>query len=185
MLEFEKKILLSKNEYDLLRQSLFTSEPKTQVNYYYDTDGYLLNKNGITCRIREVDGKYTTTIKEHRLDWPDLSVENSKTTSDVYDDSSLVEKGLLLQGHLSTRRISLYPFEGIEISLDENAYLGDNDYELEIEYTFDSIKYVESAISYIAKHLNDKNADIAKTDLMKRCNKAGTKSERFFDKKRP
>ena len=54
MKEFERKMLLSKDEYDILMKYLEKSGSTTrQVNYYFDTDDFLMNKKGVTCRIRE------------------------------------------------------------------------------------------------------------------------------------
>ena len=59
MIEYEKKILLTKDEYKKLITT-FSENAKTivQKNHYYDTRDYKLNKNGVTCRIREKDNKF-------------------------------------------------------------------------------------------------------------------------------
>ena len=64
MLEYEKKIPLTFKEYQILI-ALFNDNIKSviQRNYYYDTDDFSMNKQGITYRIREKDGTYTATGK--------------------------------------------------------------------------------------------------------------------------
>ncbi|MBQ7335743.1 MAG: hypothetical protein IJW92_04665 [Clostridia bacterium] len=52
MIEFEKKILLTKEEYDCLFAHFGQEKPRVkQVNYYFDTDDFLMNRKNITCRI--------------------------------------------------------------------------------------------------------------------------------------
>ena len=78
MFEFEKKILLTKTEYDYLRSDeRFSKRPSLQKNYYYDTEKYELNELGITCRIRERNGKYKATLKAHQPDIENFSIETS------------------------------------------------------------------------------------------------------------
>ena len=67
MLEFEKKIILSPQEYDfLVRLQDQSAEKIEQINHYYDTDDFALNRKGITYRIREINDEFTATIKNHR-----------------------------------------------------------------------------------------------------------------------
>ncbi len=135
MLEYEKKILLTQDEYNKL--SKLEGEGKLrfiQTNYYYDTDELKMNMQGITCRIREKNGKYKATIKAHKQDNKECSIEKTKEASSKYDDSLFSGMHLKLQGDLTTERVILYSNNGCEVVLDKNTYLGMTDYELEVEY---------------------------------------------------
>lgn len=57
MVEFEKKILISKEEYRVLWEEMGKNAPTTvQINHYFDTENHAMNKKGITCRIRQENG---------------------------------------------------------------------------------------------------------------------------------
>lgn len=73
MAELEKKLLLTEDEYDYLMEHFGYESPLirkpivTQINYYFDTDDFSMNRQNTTCRIRLKDGKYKVTIKStHR-----------------------------------------------------------------------------------------------------------------------
>ncbi len=71
MTEREIKVILSENEYMALIMTFCRYQmSKIQVNYYFDTDELLMNKNGITCRIRLKDGIYKATVKCRSKDDP-------------------------------------------------------------------------------------------------------------------
>ena len=71
MTELEKKLLLTEDEYDYLMEHLGYESPLiqkpivTQINYYFDTDDFSMNRQNTTCRIRLKDGKYKATMKKH------------------------------------------------------------------------------------------------------------------------
>ena len=135
MLEFEKKVILTKEEYYFLKeQQRDSAVTAVQSNHYYDTDDFELSRRGITCRIRERDGCCTATIKEHQTKWEDCSVENSKRVKNRYDDALFRDMDVSYQGSLETVRITYMPQPGISVMLDRNSYLEIVDYELEIEY---------------------------------------------------
>ena len=73
MTEFEKKLLISKDEYNYLMEhfnyenTLLQKNNIKQINYYFDTDDFSMNRQNITCRIRLKDGKYKGIIKQHSL----------------------------------------------------------------------------------------------------------------------
>ncbi|MFR1517682.1 MAG: CYTH domain-containing protein [Clostridia bacterium] len=138
MLEFEKKVMLAKAEYEFLRE-LWQNHTVTAVqnNHYYDTDDSELCRQGITCRIREKDGRCTATIKEHQTKWQDCNVENSRSVSNRYDDALFRDMGIYCQGSLETLRSTYLPCIGVSLMLDRNNYLGVEDFEMEIEYDRD------------------------------------------------
>ena len=67
MLEYEKKLLLTKSEYDHLVEK-YPSDETIHENYYYDTDDLQYNAIGITYRIRKKNGEYEATKKIHGVE---------------------------------------------------------------------------------------------------------------------
>ena len=71
MTELEKKLLLTEDEYDYLMERFGYGSPLiqkpivTQINYYFDTDDFSMNRRNTTCRIRLKGGKYRATMKRH------------------------------------------------------------------------------------------------------------------------
>ena len=124
MLEFEKKLFLSKEEYTkLLQQKNEGSVTIVQKNHYYDSDTFEMNRLGITCRIREKNGKYKATIKAHQSKESECSIETSKAVLNENDDSLFKNLNIKYQGSLITHRTILYSKNGIKVVLDENTYL--------------------------------------------------------------
>lgn len=109
MTELEKKLLLSKDEYDYLMEHFGYENPLiqkpivTQINYYFDTDDFAMNQQGTTCRIRLKDGKYKAIMKKHFAN----TDQSTETEMDIYtglDNNAFTDMGLKLQGELVTER---------------------------------------------------------------------------------
>lgn len=184
MLEFEKKALLTELEYIFLRDhGHFYGESSVQINHYYDTDDFELSKKGITCRIREKNGKFTATIKEHETEYKNCSVENSRQVGGKWDDSMFRAMGLKYQGSLETNRIICERYPGVKIMLDRNKYLGTEDYELEIEYDPDSEVRADAELRAISKQLFFLGGFLGQRSFDTRIGKAPSKSSRFFQRK--
>ena len=177
MLEFEKKILLTKHEYYMLKENRYHSD-KTflQINYYYDTDDYQFNRAGITCRIREKNGICIATVKRHEKS---RSVENSFFLKDKWDNLFFKNMGIYYQGSLTTKRTVFTLCPGIKVMLDENNYLAITDYELEIEYDPCMEKTVMSEINSIIFWLSFHRGTSNKNLI----NHFESKSRRFFQRK--
>ena len=139
MTELEKKLLLTEDEYDYLMEHLGYESPliqkpiTTQVNYYFDTDDFSMNRQNTTCRIRLKDGKYKATMKKH-TSGSDQSTETEMEIYNGLENNAFTEMGLKLQGELVTNRCVVFKDANCEAVLDKNEYLGQTDYELEIEY---------------------------------------------------
>lgn len=139
MTELEKKLLLTEDEYDYLMEHLGYESPLiqkpiiTQINYYFDTDDFSMNRQNTTCRIRLKDGKYKGIMKQHSID-SDQSIETEVEVYDGLISNTFTEMGLKLQGELITERCIIWQDTYCEVVLDKNEYLGHVDYELEIEY---------------------------------------------------
>ena len=139
MIELEKKMLLTKEEYDYLLEHFAKDAPMKekpivkQVNYYFDTKDLSMNRKNITCRIRLKDHKYKGTMKRHS-EKPDHSTEISVEVRNGIFDNGFLDMGLTLQGALATDRCVIIKDAHCEAVLDKNRYLDCEDYELEIEY---------------------------------------------------
>ena len=187
MTELEKKLLLSKDEYDYLMHHFGSTASQTptpiikQINYYFDTDALLMNRQNITCRIRMKDGKYKGTMKQHFLH----SDHSTETEIEIYDGinkNAFTDMGLKLQGELLTERCVIFKDAGCEVVLDKNQYLGYIDYELEIEY---SVAYEKEAILLFhtfIEALKDQKNLLTKKKYYKRVQNTPSKSSRFFER---
>lgn len=177
LIEYEKKFLLTREEYLKLISSLCgNTTPVIQINHYYDTDNFELNDKGITCRIREKNNKFTATVKTHL---PDKSLEQSKIVTDENDTSLFTEYNVEYQGKLITHRTKLFCGNGYEIVIDRNEYLLTEDYELEAEYFNGNEDILTPPLKLIANTLN-----IDLNDFYARSTKSKNKSQRFFDRKK-
>ena len=184
MIEREKKMMLSNREYCLLKQQWFVNGNHfLQVNRYYDTSDGMLRSREITCRIREKNKRCVATIKNHRIDQKEASMEYSLPVRGLWDDSIFRVIGLSCQGTLTTERIVRTVTEGVKMMLDENQYLGVVDYELEVEYTARKEKEAVEALEQMFNYLfiNGLTPDLAA--CRERVCAGLSKSERFFEKK--
>jgi len=184
MLEFEKKVMLTEEEYNCLMKlkDIFV-DSFVQANYYYDSDDYEMNAMGITCRIREKDGVYQATIKAHQSKESECSRENSQTVLSEYDDSLFRNMDLKMQGFLITYRCIMFSHAGVEIVIDKNSYLGITDYELEIEYAVEKKQQAESLLGGIAQTLSARLCGINVDKFYESSENTKSKSERFFELK--
>lgn len=186
MLEYEKKILLSKEEYLIIIKTMCGNvhNATIQTNYYFDTDDFSMNKKGVTCRIRGKNGKYVATVKNHGGSETDCSVETTVEIKNQFDTEIFNEMGLSLQGTLVTERTQVYKDEFCQAVLDRNFYSGKTDYELEIEYLHDCETYATQLLNEIAQVLVFNKHITGIKDLQKRMVESKSKSERFFDSKK-
>ena len=203
MVEFEKKYILTKDEYERLFKIYKDCKEYTQVNYYYDTDDYAYNKKGITCRIRKKGNKFKATIKNHSTGKTFCSVEKSMSVKNELDDRLFKDLGVSLQGYLTTERKEITTGYGITIFLDKNTYIGIIDYELEIEYPPNKEFLCNDTISFVVMNLGPKieympvdkfsmkepvykvknTYENRLVDFYERTEKSKSKSQRFFDMK--
>lgn len=180
MLEYEMKLPLTADEYTLLlEQEDRHADTYVQTNYYYDNGNLDLNKQGITCRIREeADGSFTATVKKH--DGAEVSEETSVIASGNDDTASFPFKDLRLYGSMRTHRTVVFDTEEFQVVYDINAYLGTVDYELEIEYAPGkrerAERYMKRAIEFLALF------DDGTFKSTEQRNRPKSKSERFFER---
>lgn len=178
MTECEKKLLLSEEAYNALMEQ-FSSAQKpivTQVNYYFDTDDFAMNRRNTTCRIRLRDGQYKATMKRHAAG-TDQSTEAEMEIYAGLDHNAFTDMGLKLWGALTTHRCVLLKNPHLEVVLDRNEYLGHTDYELEIEYLPEYEKEARAVLKEVEKALQRKRSPIYNIGIFS----AGlNKSKRFF-----
>lgn len=145
MIENEFKIMLDKVRYEKLLAMYEWNEVIEQINHYYDNEDLLLSELHITCRVREIAGKYFLQMKfpgaveysrvelEEPLDSLPDEIDADKALRPHPHGHNMLPKVKRL-GALKTTR-NVHRFEGGEIDLDKSEYFGKTDYELEIEFT--------------------------------------------------
>ena len=78
MLEKEYKFLLTREQYDALKEYFQWNNTFEQFNYYYnDMDNYIYNNN-ITVRIRERNGKFKLQTKMNVYNNGALAIKEEK-----------------------------------------------------------------------------------------------------------
>ena len=188
MIEFEKKMLLSKDEYEYLIERFDCKSHSTsstnikQINYYFDTDDFSMNRKNITCRIRLKNGKYKATMKQHSSN----SDKSTETEMEIYDglkNNAFTNMGLKLQGSLSTDRYIILKDFNYNVVLDKNEYLGHKDYELEIEYTPEYEKNAKFLLQMFQNMLMRRKCFLAYQERFSNISNVPNKANRFFDRK--
>lgn len=132
--EYERKRMLTGEDYTAL-SDLLAGLPVscvTQINHYYDTPDGRMRADNTTVRIRGVNGRLRGTVKRHGNDG--FSTEESFGVELLPE--RLEKDGVTLkrQGSLTTCRKTYRLPDGFSLMLDENLYLGCQDFELELEY---------------------------------------------------
>ena len=190
MTELEKKILLTEDEYDYLMEHFGYENPliqkpiTTQINYYFDTDDFSMNRNNTTCRIRWKDGNYKATMKKHSSD-TDQSTETEMKIYDGLESNAFIDMGLKLQGELITKRCVIMKDVNCEIVLDKNEYLGYTDYELEIEYAPGHEKDAQTILKIFRDMLTRRKCFLVYKESAANLPSVPSKSNRFFEKMSP
>ena len=182
MLEYEKKVMLTAEEYILIVLLMCKhTSLQIQTNYYFDNEEFAMNKKGITCRIRAKDKRYKATVKKHNTEHPDCSIEVDFGTKEWFDTQIFNVFGLNYQGELVTERIILHKDADCEMVLDRNIYLGNTDFELEVEYCERSELKAQQLIRNIAKCLVLNGPLTSEKEFLSRVGSGKCKSQRFFE----
>ena len=145
MQETELKAIISENQYNMLETKFLWDSIKEQTNSYYISPDNSLKRNGITFRIRTIDNKHTIQIKKHPAKDRALQISDESEyeidhipyefNQDEVNAYTGISVPVSLIGELTTLRHSFMFSDGVEICLDKSFYLGQTDYEIEIEYT--------------------------------------------------
>ena len=149
MIEKEFKILLSKNQYERINSYYQFSSPVEQINYYFDTPDFQLDKQGITLRIRKIQFKplllqlkkkekgiydYSKKLEVEKIvDFIPQKMKLEYLSELLIEDLPSEIKSVDLIGELKTIRRE-YSSEDITLCLDKNVYHNKEDYELELEF---------------------------------------------------
>ncbi len=180
MIELEKKIMLTKGEYDYLLSKFGKDKPIIkQTNFYFDTEDLSMNQRNITCRIRLKDGKCHGTMKSHIAN-TNQSIETEMAVRNGIYDNAFIDLGLKLQGELVTERCIIVKNSICEVALDKNDYLGYTDYELEIEYSPNCENEANSILQTLLNTLIHYKKDLSLLDHTTPTNNTFSKSNRFF-----
>ena len=183
MLEYEKKILLTKEEFEALYNNLCESlRSSLNVNYYFDTKNLNMNKKGITCRVRKKGDKYYTVIKRHSSTNNGCSKEDIIDVQKRFDPEAFKCLGLSFKGCLITERYTVLEDTFCKVVVDRNIYLGKTDFELEVEYFKGCETEAYQIINRIAEKLGSLNKIYSPYELIQREGKSKSKSERFFER---
>ncbi|MCD8914374.1 CYTH domain-containing protein [Staphylococcus simulans] len=147
--EIEYKQLLTRDEYDALRNEYFnTLKPFTQKNHYIDTPDFALAEHLMALRIREIKDDYEMTLKvpaevgltEYNhittvIPKQDMHLSPDHLPDDilsVLQNAEIDVTQLYVLGALTTHRMETEIEEGLLV-LDHSEYLGTEDFELEFE----------------------------------------------------
>lgn len=148
MLEQEFKSLISKEQFEKIRDKYAWEKEFTQVNhYYFDENDYII-KNEITVRVREKTDSCKLQVKILECIRSNIHIKNE--FSMPFDNVPQVISGDVLKklcgldvgdvkrvGELKTERRTKKISESVKLFLDKNEYLSTTDYEVEIEYLND------------------------------------------------
>lgn len=184
MKEYEKKILLTSQEYEEMVMPLCGRlRPVVHTNYYFDTDDFSMNNKGLTFRIRGKNGRFKATIKNHNTRADDCSIEEDLVEKTTFDPDIFNVLGLRYQGQLITERIVIHKDVFCKAVLDRNTYLGHTDFELEVEYAKGRENIALGLIENIAEDLLSSYTIADKKEFLDRAKHSKSKSQRFFERK--
>lgn len=148
-IEIEFKNLLTKHQYEQIRQDWIpNSQPKKQTNYYFETDEFYLKKHLMALRVREKGSKYVATLKqpshegllethdsltaEEAKSWFNNHVNLKENIKSQLSHLNIDESHIKFMGSLTTFRLEK-KVDGVVLVLDYSVYNGQEDYELEVE----------------------------------------------------
>lgn len=105
-----------------------------QINYYYDTEDYMLFKNDETLRIRQIDNCLKLQFKYNKYIENDIRVSKESCEEINILPKKIIANEMFTQyiGFLMTERL-IIGFNPYTVFIDKNYYLGKVDYEIEIE----------------------------------------------------
>lgn len=171
-IEKEFKVLLTKEQFDSLYAMYPDLQPIRQVNTYYDTSDYQIQKAKGAMRIREKEGSFIFTLKMvDALSDGLLEYECpvTKNTLDVFEQEDI--KQLLHSYHIDgkiqmltklTTYRSVYQTEFAELCFDISHYQNQTDYEIEYEYKkdHDGLSVFQSILDHV--HIQYKHNCLSK-----------------------
>lgn len=150
VLEKELKVLLTKEQFEGLQAKINIEKHVSQINFYYSDDEGKILQNGCTIRVRGKVDSLKLEIKIPVGNQGLIHVKNEYEESiegvpykisgrELFHISGVQLPDVTMKGFLITERFICQWDEYTKVCLDRNSYLGIEDFELEIEYTGDSI----------------------------------------------
>ena len=148
-IEIEAKVLVKKEDYEILKAAYKDYPSYTQTNYYIDDEERHLAKEGIALRVREKSGAYEMTLKTplsqglleknevlSKEQFLAFQEHGSFPKCDLVRFLTMLDFDvgqLKILTSLTTERIDVETNDGL-LSIDKNEYSGKTDYEVEFEY---------------------------------------------------
>lgn len=147
MIEQEIKFVISESmmkEYKNILDGLVKPKRVLQINYYFDTPDFYLYSLGNTLRIRQKDQQLALQYKYEKQNKGiqrickefEMKIPTFLSNIPCYDlPGKIIKKDIYFGfvGSMTTERLN-YIYKGTVISLDKNYYLGNCDYEIEVEF---------------------------------------------------
>ena len=158
-IELEYKVLLNKEQFDILIALYPDLIFRKQVNTYYDTKDMSIRSMKGAMRIREVNNSFIFTLKMHKdndlLEY-ECEVEKNAVESLQTNEINILLKQYGLKGpfqqltSLTTYR-GMHITEYAEICFDKNYYGDTMDYEIEYEYKkeHDGLKEFQAILDHV------------------------------------
>ncbi len=151
--EIEAKVLLSKNDYNLLFDNFsnkYCCHIITQINYYIDSNQLMVKKQHCSLRVRYIinENNYILTLKtpliEGRKEYNENIDENqfkALTLKKIFPRGNIYEELLKLNINIQSLHILTYlktyrlefKYKDSIVCLDKNVNTNLEDYELEVE----------------------------------------------------
>ena len=145
MREQEVKAMLSVNQYTFLKNQFMFDDEFEQINSYYSDKNGIIDARNITIRVREKGNQFVLQVKERLSERGSLHISN-EYEKQIYGVPRFIGSSELselcgsylpdvhLLDTLVTHRMVKWWNKTTQICLDKNNYLGQVDYEVEIEY---------------------------------------------------
>lgn len=141
-IEKEYKILVSKHQFETLLKKYPEAVFHKQINSYYDTSSCQVRQQVGAMRIRELNGQFIFTLKQHTddgvLEHEMIVHENSVSVFKEGEVQQLlhslhIEDEIQMIATLTTYRAVIDTGKA-ELCFDYNEYGNTSDYEIEYEY---------------------------------------------------
>ena len=178
-----KSIILNQKEFDVIRTNYFSDDLSVVRTHYYDDIDFGMRDIRLYFLIVENNEDCRAVVREHQHYWKDYYVENSINLKNITDQYIFSKIGLVKQGIMTSFRYKFCPMTGIELYLDQNAYLGKCDFELVIEYIPSMETTVNIMICLIASMLHINKIAISADSFIKRSKQLSDKDMRFYCRK--
>lgn len=136
---------------------LYACEEILQINYYYDDNNFSLFHKDETLRVRQKANKLTLERKYNKRYAPDgerICDENRKIIESLPLKVTIGDNVYFYLGELVTIRKN-YIVDQSTVSLDISYYLGNVDYELEVESEKETVLPMLVSGSIESKNHND------------------------------